>query len=229
MNQTKHPNDAPKVVERRSRRNGRATIDRLLEVTLRLLWSKNYGAVSVDDICEQAKIRKGSFYHFFPSKCALTVAAIQRYAADSKAGLDEIFSADRAPLDRLAMFCQSMHSQQAELCERAGHVCGCPLVSLGSELTAVEGKIREASVELGRRMVRYFESAVRDAVGQGAVDRLIDPEWKAEELNALLVGFVTQARLRNSVDPLLRLWPAMQASLGVRSGERRAMVPLEES
>jgi TetR/AcrR family transcriptional repressor of nem operon len=182
------------------------------------LWTKNYGAVSVDDICEQAEIRKGSFYHFFPSKCALAVAAIQRYAAESKAGLDDTFSASRPPLDRLRRFCETMHSAQAELCESVGHVCGCPLVSLGSELTAVEGDVRDASVTLSQRMIAYFESAVRDAIGQGSVDASFDPVAKAEELNALVVGFVTQARVRNSVEPLLRLWPAMAANLGLRDG-----------
>lgn len=33
-----------------------------------LLWKNSYGSVSVRDICRQAGVNKGSFYHFFPSQ-----------------------------------------------------------------------------------------------------------------------------------------------------------------
>jgi AcrR family transcriptional regulator len=53
---------------------------RLLDTAIDLIWEQSYGAVSVDVICERAGTKKGSFYHFFPSKSDLTVAAIERTA-----------------------------------------------------------------------------------------------------------------------------------------------------
>ncbi|MCW2286501.1 AcrR family transcriptional regulator, partial [Rhodoblastus acidophilus] len=49
---------------------------RLIAAALELIWRSSYGSVSVDDICKAADVRKGSFYHFFPSKADLAVAAM---------------------------------------------------------------------------------------------------------------------------------------------------------
>ncbi len=50
---------------------------RLLEAMLGAIWERSYGAASVDAICERADVRKGSFYHFFKSKAALAMAAME--------------------------------------------------------------------------------------------------------------------------------------------------------
>ena len=47
---------------------------RLLQATIDLIWQNSYGAVTVDNICERAGVKKGSFYYFFPSKTDLVVA-----------------------------------------------------------------------------------------------------------------------------------------------------------
>ena len=48
--------------------------EKLLHVAFDLIWQHSYGSVSVDDICERADVKKGSFYYFFPSKSDLAVA-----------------------------------------------------------------------------------------------------------------------------------------------------------
>jgi TetR/AcrR family transcriptional repressor of nem operon len=50
--------------------------ERLIETTLDLVRRDGYGAVTVDAICEAVGVKKGSFYHFFPSKDALVIAAL---------------------------------------------------------------------------------------------------------------------------------------------------------
>ena len=50
--------------------------DRLIESMIELIWTGSYGSTSVDQICERAGVKKGSFYHFFESKTALAVTSI---------------------------------------------------------------------------------------------------------------------------------------------------------
>lgn len=50
--------------------------DRLIETAIGLLHSSGYRAVGVQALCEDAGVRKGSFYHFFASKEELTLAAL---------------------------------------------------------------------------------------------------------------------------------------------------------
>lgn len=48
---------------------------KLLDAALRVIRSKGYAATSVDDLCAAAEVTKGAFFHHFPAKEALAVAA----------------------------------------------------------------------------------------------------------------------------------------------------------
>ena len=48
---------------------------KLLRVALRVIRAKGYAATTVDDICHQAGVTKGSFFHHFKSKDELALAA----------------------------------------------------------------------------------------------------------------------------------------------------------
>ena len=50
--------------------------ERLIDTAIGLLHSSGYQAVGVQALCQQAGVRKGSFYHFFASKEDLTLAAL---------------------------------------------------------------------------------------------------------------------------------------------------------
>ncbi len=52
---------------------------RLLAATLQLVRTKGYNATRVEDICAEAGVTKGSFFHHFKSKDALALAAIQHW------------------------------------------------------------------------------------------------------------------------------------------------------
>lgn len=49
------------------------TKTKLIETATDLIWRDSYGSVSVDDICAQTGVKKGSFYHYFPSKAHLAL------------------------------------------------------------------------------------------------------------------------------------------------------------
>ena len=72
--------------------------ERLMTAALDLMWEESYGAVSIDDICRRAGVKKGSFYYFYESKSALAVAALERMAQAQKPVLDEQFSPTTPPL-----------------------------------------------------------------------------------------------------------------------------------
>ena len=49
---------------------------RLLDAAMQVIRAKGYSATTVDDICREAGLTKGAFFHHFASKEALGVAAI---------------------------------------------------------------------------------------------------------------------------------------------------------
>ncbi len=67
---------------------------RLMAAAIDLMWEESYGAVTIDDICTRAEVKKGSFYYYFTSKADLAVAALEHlWAEEWKPSMDSQFSA----------------------------------------------------------------------------------------------------------------------------------------
>ncbi|MDT5019250.1 MAG: TetR/AcrR family transcriptional regulator, transcriptional repressor for nem operon, partial [Mycobacterium sp.] len=54
--------------------------ERIVSTAARLFLERSYQAVGVDELCKAADVRKGSFYHYFPSKSELAKAVIDLHA-----------------------------------------------------------------------------------------------------------------------------------------------------
>lgn len=54
---------------------------RLLDAALGVIRAKGYTAATVDDICRAAGVSKGSFFHYFPDKESLAIAAAEHFSA----------------------------------------------------------------------------------------------------------------------------------------------------
>lgn len=190
------------------------TKGRLLRVAIELVWENGYGAVSVDEICRRAEVRKGSFYHFFPSKSDLAVAALEEDWREKAAHLDGVFSPVFPPLERLRRYAVSVRENQEIKRKKCGKVCGCPNLTLGSELSTQDENIRRKISEIMDRYQRYFESAIKEASAEGTVSPK-NASAAAGELFAFSQGLLLQARIRNSLAPLLGLEAGFFRLLGL--------------
>jgi TetR/AcrR family transcriptional repressor of nem operon len=100
-------------------------------------------------------------------------------------------------------------------------VLGCPLFTLGSEVSTQDETLRDKVQEILGRKVKYFESAIRDAHAQGLIVAP-DAEAKAKALFACFQGTLTQARIQNNVE-LLREFKAVALDfLGARHARAAA-------
>lgn len=197
---------------------------KLMDAVLELLWTGSYGSTTVDLICDKAGVRKGSFYHFFESKADLAVAALDAEFRQRKVELDAIFSPTVAPLERLRSLCEMAYRRQADAQQQFGRVLGCPLVTLGAEVSTVEAKVRAKVEEILEFHLRYVASAIREAHAAGLIDAP-DAVAKARMLRAYYQGLLTQARINNDVEVLRELTPGVFAILGVKTPRRRAGAP----
>jgi TetR/AcrR family transcriptional repressor of nem operon len=68
---------------------------KLLDAAVHVIRSKGYSAARVEDICAEAGLTKGAFFHHFASKEACAIAAAAHFAANA----DALF--DAAPYSRL--------------------------------------------------------------------------------------------------------------------------------
>jgi len=193
---------------------------RLMDAVLELIWKGSYFATTIDQICEKAGVKKGSFYYFFDSKSELALEAFEEEWPRRRVELDSMFSPTVAPLERFQRYCEYSYQMQAELKARYGSVLGCPVFSLGTEIgtqdeyLALQKKIMEI-LEYKRK---YFESAIRDAHAAGLINAP-DAASKSRLLFAYYQGLLTQARIEDNLDILLAAEEGTWELLGVKETE----------
>lgn len=54
--------------------------EKLLEAAFDLVRSKGFATTTVDDLCKEAEVTKGTFFHYFASKEAFAIAAAQHWS-----------------------------------------------------------------------------------------------------------------------------------------------------
>src|SRR6266576_6163453 len=112
--------------------------ERLMGAVRELIWEGSYGSTTIDQICERAGVKKGSFYYFFDSKADLAVTAIDEEWQQRRLDLDSLFSPTIPPLERLRGYCEYGYRLQTEIRNKYGCVLGCPLFSVGAEVSTRE-------------------------------------------------------------------------------------------
>jgi len=193
---------------------------RLMDAVRELIWAGSYGSTTIDQICEKAKVKKGSFYYFFDSKADLAVAAIDVEWEVRRPELDSMFSATVPPLERLRKYCEYGYRFQSEIREKFGCVLGCALFSLGSEISTREDRLQKRIQEILDQKRKYLESAIRDAHAAGLVEAP-DAAAKARTLFAYYQGLMTEARIQNDLEILCGALRGTYELLGVE--EPKAM------
>ena len=185
------------------------TYDRILHAARELFHARSYADVGVAAICEQAKVKKGSFYHFFPSKQELTLAVLDTYFAEMKAGLlDQAFRPELPPLARLQRLSELTYDFQAHIKQLTGHVAGCPFGNLASELATQDEAIRQKIDAIFTRLHSAFSATLQEAVAAGEIPAL-DVETTAKSMIAYFEGVMLLAKTRNDPELLRQLLPAM--------------------
>lgn len=166
---------------------------KLLEAALHTIRTKGYTATRIDDICEEAGLTKGSFFHHFKSKEALAVAAANYWAATTGALFaNAAYHLNDDPLDRVLGY----------LDFRASMLTGgvpeftCLVGTMVQEAFETEPAIREAC---DRCICGHADTLARDIADAMAVHG-IEADWTAESLalhtQAVLQGAFVLAKAR---------------------------------
>src|ERR1700724_1817144 len=71
--------------------------DAFLDVAQRLVETKGYEAMSVQDVLDELDASKGAFYHYFDSKQALLEAVVERFADGAIASLAPVLNDPKLP------------------------------------------------------------------------------------------------------------------------------------
>lgn len=176
------------------------TRQKLLDSAIEMFWLQSYSCVSVEDICQKAGVKKGSFYHFFPSKSDLVLEAFEQLWERFSVILDDAFSKERSPRERLHCYAELAYRVQKEKAEQTGKVLGCPYASCGGEMGTQDERIRLKIVALLDRYSLYFKGVLDDA----GIDTKTASCYTEMQMLSYSTGVIFQAKIRNDVEIIRR-------------------------
>lgn len=185
------------------------TQQRILDSARELIYSRSYADVGVAAICEHAGVKKGSFYHFFPSKRDLTLAVLDNYYLEIKDNLlTQAFAKDIPPLARIERFGQLAYTFQKQVLKDTGRVLGCPFGNLATEMATQDEPIRLRIEKIFSNLQSGLRQVLREAITAGEVQD-IDVEATAQAMLAYFEGVMLLAKSQNNVKIMGQLFPAM--------------------
>lgn len=162
------------------------TRTKILESAIKLFSNSGYNKASVDDICAEAGISKGAFYHHFKSKQELFLALLDGW-------LQNIDNAIEASKDLSAPETfMRMTEAFPYIFETAGD--GLPMFLEFWLQASRDKKIWEASVAPYRRYHKHFTSLIKKGVDEGSF-AVVDPELAARMIVSAAMGLLLQSLL----------------------------------
>jgi len=169
--------------------------NRLLDAALRMIRARGYGATTVDDLCAEAGVTKGSFFHHFRSKEDMVLAAVERWNELTA----ELF--ERAPFQSLADPCDRVLGyidfRRQILCGEAPDYT-CLLGTLVQETFVSHPRIRGACDAGIDAHVRGVGRDIAAAKARTAPDAAWEPQELAYYTQATLQGAFILAKAQGS-------------------------------
>lgn len=185
------------------------TQQRILDSARELIYSRSYADVGVAAICEHAGVKKGSFYHFFPSKRDLTLAMLDAiYLGFKESLIAKAFAEDIPPMARLDRLGQLAYAFQQQVQKNTGLVLGCPFGNLSNELATQDETIRIRIEHIFTNLQVSIRKVLREAVDAGDIDN-INIEATAQAMLAYFEGVMLLAKNQNNVEIICQILPAM--------------------
>jgi AcrR family transcriptional regulator len=162
------------------------TRSKITESAIRLFSTRGYNDASVDDICKDAGISKGAFYHHFASKQALFLALLDDW-------LQTIDTAIEASKDKTVpeTFMQ-MSDAFPYIFATAGE--NLPMFLEFWMQASRDEKIWQASVAPYRRYQKHFTSLIKKGVDEGSFVE-VNPEQASRMIISTAMGLLLQSLL----------------------------------
>ena len=193
------------------------TRQKLINTAKELINASSYASVGVAEICKQAEVNKGSFYHFFESKEELGLIALEDGCQEHEPQLREIFADSKTAMQQLDTFVKFFYEYQEEEFDKFGRVRGCPAVNLGSEMATQSQHFCDTVNKIMRRFDSYFIKLAQKFKDENLIDNNVDVELLGRTLHTHILGLKIIAKLENN--PLVfkqDLKPTMLRILGVK-------------
>ncbi len=169
----------------------------VLDAALQVIRAKGYAATTLDDICAEAGVTKGSFFHHFASKEEMTLEAIAHWNQVTSTVFEQAGYREKAdPRDRVLGYIDL----RKQLLQGQTQEFTCLLGTLVQETYETHPRLRDACQAGISSHARTVERDLAAAKALHAPDASWDPKALALFTQAALQGAFVLAKAKGSAD-----------------------------
>jgi AcrR family transcriptional regulator len=176
---------------------GRATRERIVAATSRLMLDRGVGRTTLADVQAAAQVSSSQLYHYFADKDALVYAVIELQT-------DEVLTFQGKSLAGLDSFAalEAWREEVVDLQRRRNSTGGCPIGTLASELSETDEQARGELAESFTRWEELLRRGIAAMRDRGELRPDVDPGRFALALLAAVQGGLLLSQTRRDVAPL---------------------------
>jgi TetR/AcrR family transcriptional regulator, transcriptional repressor for nem operon len=170
----------------------------ILAVGQRIMSGKGFSAVGLNEILTEAKVPKGSFYHYFDSKDAFGEALLSNYFEDYLADIDAVMAQPGLTMaQRLLNYFDMWRANQSFLdCQGK-----CLAVKLAAEVADLSEAMRAVLNQGTSAIIARLSDAIERGVDEGSLAIDDDPKQVAESLYQLWLGASVMVKIVRGTQP----------------------------
>jgi len=172
--------------------------DNILAVGQRIMSGKGFSAVGLNEILTEAKVPKGSFYHYFDSKDAFGEALLSSYFDDYLADMDAALGQPGLSMaQRLVNYFDLWRANQSFLdCQGK-----CLAVKLAAEVADLSEAMRAVLNGGTSAIIARLAAAIDSGVAEGSLAVDDDPQQAAQSLYQLWLGASIMVKIVRGTAP----------------------------
>lgn len=192
--------------------------DRILETAVRLFQTQGYGNTGINQIIQESKTAKASFYDYFPSKDDLGKAYIEFYGKEQLKLLELLKKRSDSPKDFVLAWTQILRRQT-----RNSGFAGCPMANTAAQIASTSAPISEEVRKLALKTIDFLTSYLKELQQKGKLKKIRIPKLWQEECSPVTKEFCRSGSSPEK-SPLWTIYPEWR-TLFYKEKERTS-VPL---
>lgn len=172
--------------------------EKLINSAISLISNKSYSAVGVQELCNEAGVKKGSFYHFFESKKELTLVCLtEMWDFYKNEVLFPVNKLDISYKEKINILLQKSGEMQETSKESQGCVGGCIFGNLALEMSTQEEDIRLKISDVFSEWIDYFDDMLDIAKNKNEIPKNVDTRRTAKSWVAYIEGLSLMVKTFN--------------------------------
>lgn len=171
-----------------TQQRGEETRNRILDAALQTFARSGYDAASVSEICRQAGVTKGGFYHHFSSKQALFLELLERWLGE----IDDQLEAARFEGETIPKGLMQMTRMVEGIFQDASGRL--PIFLEFATKAWQSSAVWQATVVPFRKYHNFFARLIKDGIAEGSL-RNVDADVVSRVFLSFAIGFMVQGLL----------------------------------